>query len=118
MKIEVTQYKKNEHGGKVKGSADIVIYIDNVPLTIRDVKVIDTENGGKFYALPNKEYTDQTGEKKYFNYIGFFTKEAYKEFSLSLRSALGDYFARGKVSAPPAPFPTCTTPVLDDSLPF
>lgn len=59
MKV-LNLFKLPGTGGKIKA----FFTIDLGPLTIRDVKLIESENG-LWAAMPSKEYTDKRGEKKW-----------------------------------------------------
>jgi len=91
MRIKIENYKKFLEG-KTRGIADISIFIDNVPLTIRGVRVVESSSTGHFYALPQKEYKTEEGEKKYSPICVFFSKDGYQTFHSAMNSAFTEYF--------------------------
>lgn len=59
--MKVLNLFKTSNGGKIKA----FFSVDLGPLTIRDVKLIEGNDGGLWAAMPSKEYTNKQGEKKW-----------------------------------------------------
>ena len=91
MKIKILDYRKME-AGKIRGFCNIELIVEGFALTIKDVKVIDGQEGGHFYAFPSKEYVNKEGEKKYFPLCAFYDKAGYQVFYDSMDKAFKDYF--------------------------
>jgi len=102
MNIKIRDYKKfDKEDSKVKGVASIQLNVEGFPLTINDVKVIQSNNG-TFFALPQRSYKDQNGEYKNVSICGFFDKQAYAEFQEAMKHAFTQYFEKQK-AAPAQP---------------
>ena len=93
LKISILKYHKFPEG-KVRGVSDIGIDVDGYQLVVNGVKVVESDNDKRFYAMPQRDYIDENGEKKYTSICGFFTKAGYQDFHSSMTSAFKAFFSK------------------------
>lgn len=133
MKVQIQRYTKIENAGSLKGVAQILF--EDIGLTINGVKIVESKNGGQFYAFPSEKYNDkETGEEKYREHAAFYIKGLYKEFNDVMNAAFKVYFqqnppqANAQPSAPTQQFQSFPQPPVShynpqqampvDDLPF
>lgn len=116
MEIKVVSYKKIPQGN-IKGFADIVINTEGLPITIKGMKVVSSQNGGHFYAFPDKCVSGVDGDK-YYPIVGIFEKEAHAKFRTMLDTAFKEYFKNPSEEKPLTTTTTFSNQSDDDDCPF
>lgn len=113
MKVKINSYKKSTGTSKIKGFASLSLEVEGFPLTINGVKVVQKEDGGVFYSMPDREYITNEGETKYTPYCAFFSREGSAAFGAAVHEGFKEYF---KKEPEKQPIPTKNT--FDDECPF
>ena len=88
MDIKIERYRETSYSSKIKGNLSITIMIGDIPFSVNDVKHIETDDGGHFYALPSRSYTSNEGETKYIAINGFFRKGDGAVFNKAMDEAM------------------------------
>ena len=87
----IINIKRKHEFPEGKTKAVLTIEIEDFGMELRDVKAIESPQGGVFFAFPSRPY-EVNGEKKYSNYVGF-NPEKYKEFQSAMSKAYKAYDA-------------------------
>jgi hypothetical protein len=103
LRVSVVSWKKDQKNTR-QGYAEL--RIDDVGLNIKDVAVhkLGPDRGNKvFVSLPAKEYTDKSGEKKYWAFVYFPERARSDEFQAAAVAAIGAHLrALAAAGGPPA----------------
>lgn len=116
MEIKVLKYKKIQNNN-IKGFADILVETEGIPFTINGMKIVSTQNGGYFYAFPNKSISSPEGDK-YYPIIAIFNKEAHARFRTLMDAAFKEYFSNPPPEQPPKTSNTYFNSSDQDDCPF
>lgn len=131
MNVTILRWKPDEKNTR-KGYADF--RLDDIGLTIKECAVhkFGADRGGKVWiAFPARQYEDQTGKTKFFNFLQF-DKDANEIFQTAAKRALKAHIgggntmpsqktkrAYGEAQAPLGlKQPTEIDPGLNDEIPF
>jgi hypothetical protein len=92
--IKITNFKRIN-----KGALTGFVSIENTQSSqeIRDLTVF-RKDGRMWFNLPQREYMNKDGEKKYYSLVGYSNKEKYELFMKHLHEAFSEYLVQENIN--------------------
>lgn len=88
--MKITRYKRSEKTGNLIAFFSIAYNTDLGAFYINDLKLFQ-KDGSRFIAMPDREYKNEHGEKKYAPHCGFSDRESKQKFQEQVLQAIDDF---------------------------